>query len=727
MKIPSRIPPGRQVQLALAVLILLPATLGYGPLSHWFTGLDLALRRLTTPAVTLTGVDRPLVVEVEPLPGAMRWPVPASVYAQIIERLEAAASVTVVDAMPPDDAELALAMRQHRRVYVTDLPAARLENSPVAAAAADVASLRFPRTATELYDGVPMWTLVDRDMHASAALAPLLGASDPPAAAADDLRDVEGRVWPTRQSAPDSVKAAALLSPAAGGQLAPIAGRAVFVGASPTFTTERFAVSPSGTLVTPAVAAATVHGALSSGAFLRRPPWTVTVAWIVLAAGLYLVVSWLWHESRPVIAATAAGTVAGLVAGQWLAAVAAGVQLDLGRPILALLFGFAGCAWLTPDAKTRRRATFRNGMRYLREGRLEASFRALRQCTPHPSLMPTLYKLALAFEAQGQPEQSKTVFAFMAGRKQSDPSQDFAEATARQYPQSIANLPSMLGRYEILRPLGGGAMGGVYLARDPRINRLIALKIVAFDAMEDEAQAVESRARFFQEAESAGRLTHPDITAIYDSGEEQGFAYLAMEYVPGVQMVDFTSARSRIEPHLLLGLMARVAEALHYAHSEHVVHRDIKPANLVYDRNQDIIKITDFGVARLVDSSRTQTGVILGTPSYMSPEQASGGEVTGLSDLFSLGVTLYELLTGGVPFRGNTIAGLMAAINNEKPQPVTEICPGLPMEINDLLDQALAKDPARRFASGQDMAFALRECASVMFAHSTDLVTRRQA
>lgn len=278
------------------------------------------------------------------------------------------------------------------------------------------------------------------------------------------------------------------------------------------------------------------------------------------------------------------------------------------------------------------------------------------------------------------------------------------EASVRLVDARIARL----GRYEIVRELGRGAMGVVYLGRDPRINRVVAIKAIPL-AEEFEAEDVEeAKARFSREAETAGRLNHPNIVTIYDVGEEQELAYIAMEYLEGIHLSEHVRPETLLPMPVVVDLVARVADALAYAHRENVVHRDIKPANIMYDRGSDTLKITDFGIARLTDSSRTRTGIVLGTPSFMSPEQLEGKQVTGQSDLFSLGVMLYQLLTGQLPFRGSSMPKLMFAIANLSHTPVTHVRPELPEALDRLLDLALAKDPHERFATGAHMSQALR-------------------
>lgn len=267
-----------------------------------------------------------------------------------------------------------------------------------------------------------------------------------------------------------------------------------------------------------------------------------------------------------------------------------------------------------------------------------------------------------------------------------------------------------LGRYVLEKTLGHGAMATVYLGVDPNINRKVAIKTMALAKEFSEADLDAAKAQFRREAESAGRLNHPNIIAIYDTGEDANVAYLAMEYFSGKALNHYAQADNLLPPKWVLELTARAAEALHYAHGQNVVHRDIKPANLMYDAASDTMKITDFGIARLTDTSRTKTGIILGTPSYMSPEQLAASAVTGSSDLYSLGITMYQLLTGTTPFRSDSIPKLMDKIMNDKHRPLSSVRDDLPIEIETVLDKMLAKKPEDRFPNGRAVALALRDC-----------------
>jgi eukaryotic-like serine/threonine-protein kinase len=269
-----------------------------------------------------------------------------------------------------------------------------------------------------------------------------------------------------------------------------------------------------------------------------------------------------------------------------------------------------------------------------------------------------------------------------------------------------------LGRYQLEREIGRGAMGIVYLGRDTAINRMVAIKAIPLASEFSDAELVEARSRFFREAETAGRLNHPNIVTIYDVGEERGLAYIAMEYLKGRHLSNYAKSDSLMEPRKVLGIIARTADALGFAHKQQVVHRDIKPANLMFDPATDILKITDFGIARLSGAGSTRTGIVLGTPSFMSPEQLEGRTVTGHSDLFSLGVSLFQLLTGQLPFTADSMTGLMQQIAEAPHPPLRAYRPDLPACVESVIDRALAKTPEARYDSGAQMAAALEDCKS---------------
>jgi len=283
--------------------------------------------------------------------------------------------------------------------------------------------------------------------------------------------------------------------------------------------------------------------------------------------------------------------------------------------------------------------------------------------------------------------------------------------------QAATTLPpdrATLGRYRIDRQLGRGAMGAVYLGHDPKIGRQVAIKTMALSQEFDGAELTEARARFFREAETAGRLQYRDIVTIFDAGEDQELAYIAMEYLKGYDLQRHTSTANLLPVPVVLRTVARVAEALAYAHSQGVVHRDIKPANVMIDPADDSVKVTDFGIARITDSSRTRTGMVLGTPSYMSPEQMAGRRVDGRSDLYSLGVMLFQLLVGRLPHAADSMAKLMYQIANEPAPDIRTVRRDLPEPLANVVALALEKRPEVRYADGRQLAADLRTIAATI-------------
>src|SRR6204780_3421636 len=270
------------------------------------------------------------------------------------------------------------------------------------------------------------------------------------------------------------------------------------------------------------------------------------------------------------------------------------------------------------------------------------------------------------------------------------------------------------GRYEILTELGRGAMGVVYKARDPKINRVVAVKTVSL-AGQSADDELEYRERFFREAEAAGRLSHPGIVTIFDVGEEPEThaPYIVMEFVAGQSLDKVLLARNdnKLPPEVALQVALELAEALDCAHGQGVVHRDLKPANILVT-DEGHAKIADFGIAKLNLATQTLAGRALGTPAYMSPEQLSGESVDGRSDLFSLGVVLYTILTGYRPFQGNSAATVSFKVVNRDPVPATVFDTDLPHGLDYIIGRAMAKDPAQRYQRGMEMASdiqALRE------------------
>jgi serine/threonine protein kinase len=262
---------------------------------------------------------------------------------------------------------------------------------------------------------------------------------------------------------------------------------------------------------------------------------------------------------------------------------------------------------------------------------------------------------------------------------------------------------TVIGRYEIDAELGRGAMGVVYRARDPKLDRIVAIKTVSLAGL-DSAAEQEYRKRFVVEAQAAGRLSHPGIVTMFDVREDEPEPYLVMEYVKGQSLQELVSRENRTLPlSTTLRLVQELAEALHYAHAQGVIHRDVKPANILVDENGHA-KIADFGIAKLNQTNLTLHGQVLGSPAYMAPEQLGEGDVDSRSDLFSLGVILYYMLTGHRPFQGNSTTTVCFKLVNHEPLPVSSFQTNLSPELDNIVSRAMAKDPAHRYQTGMAMA-----------------------
>lgn len=454
--------------------------------------------------------------------------------------------------------------------------------------------------------------------------------------------------------------------------------------------------------------------------------WTAAMAWLA-AIGALIGALALRNSVRLGAALLTVAAPLVLVLGSGSAFAAAGTWIPIAGPGLLLLV--TGAAALLVPSRLARAGKGKSGGDsddagdLLRRGELIKAWHAYRELPPITPILPQLYELGTALADDGYSELAADTLLRVAVV---DP--DFRDVASKlvraarpdaytgeaERSRLRGEMPPYLGRYRLLEPIGEGTMGQVFLAKDPNINRLVAIKLIDLRHERDPAQAADAIDRFHREAETTGRLSHPNIVTIHDMGESDGRAFIAMEYLKGDLLSRYTSPETLLPPRLVLELIAVVADALDYAHNQNVIHRDIKPGNIMYDSVSGDIKITDFGIARLIDVNRTRTGVILGTPFFMAPEQIEGENVKAYTDLFALGVTLYEVLTGQLPFRGNSMTKLMFVIANEPHAPVTSVRRDLPAELDSIIDTALRKNPRERYQRGADMADALRAVAGMM-------------
>ena len=268
--------------------------------------------------------------------------------------------------------------------------------------------------------------------------------------------------------------------------------------------------------------------------------------------------------------------------------------------------------------------------------------------------------------------------------------------------------PPNLGRYQVTGTLGKGAMGMVYKGIDPAINRPVALKTIRLDFVNDPAEMEELKERLFREAQAAGKLSHPNIVTIYDVGSEDHLQYIAMEYLEGETLEDTIKRKTNLNYRIIAQVIIQICSALQYAHEQGIVHRDIKPANIMILKNYQV-KVMDYGIARIDSSSMTKTGIAMGTPNYISPEQLQGQATDQRADLFSLGVVIYEMLLGKRPFKGENITSLIYSVLHHEPQKPSDVNPQIPLLFDRLIFKALEKNPDARFQKASEMVSILND------------------
>jgi len=368
------------------------------------------------------------------------------------------------------------------------------------------------------------------------------------------------------------------------------------------------------------------------------------------------------------------------------------------------------------------------GLSLQSQGLLDMAFEKFKKLPPDNETKDLIYNLGLEYERKRLINKAIEAYEFISKwglfrdledriprLRDSDKSSTLgSHSDTRELPVIDSALPegmTKIGRYDILGTLGKGSMGLVYKALDPKINRLLAIKTIRFSEEFDEDVISEIKERFFREAEIAGQLSHPSIVTVYDVGEHADLTYMAMEFLEGNDLENYISKKTLLPFRKVLDVVARVAGALHYAHKQDVIHRDIKPANIML-LDKGGVKVTDFGIAKAISSSRTKTGVILGTPNYMSPEQIMGQKIDNRSDIFSLGVLFFQLLTGETPFHGDNLSSLLYQITQVKHPAIREYNPKVPKACEKILDKALAKNPNMRFKTAGEMGQYLKLLAS---------------
>ena len=512
------------------------------------------------------------------------------------------------------------------------------------------------------------------------------------------------------------------------------ADKIVIIGATAAGVGVTFPV-PGHAGLSPAETIAHITSSILSEHFIVQPGWGVwaTLAvFLLMAAYVVAVLPRLSAGTSAIVTLVLLmallGTEYGLLSGgaTWVKLVLPAVLLVIGHLALTTKrFLVTEAGKLKSDeesAETNRMM----GLALQGQGQLDMAFDRFRRVPMGDAVMGNLYNLALDFERKRQFNKAQAVYEHMAIydkdykdlqsklNRAKNMSETVMLGGGGSHPGGTMLLDGgnvekpMLGRYQVDKELGKGAMGVVYLGKDPKIGRVVAIKTMALSQEFSGDELVDARERFFREAETAGRLQHQNIVTIFDAGEEHDLAYIAMEFLKGKDLLDFCKDGNLLPVPKVLSIVARVAEALAYAHRQNVVHRDIKPANIMYELDSDTVKVTDFGIARITDSSKTKTGLVLGTPSFMSPEQLAGKKVDGRSDLYSLGVMLFQMLTGVLPFRGESMAELRFKIANEEAPDIRIIRKELSESLANVVALSVSKRPETRYQNGDQFAADLR-------------------
>ncbi len=471
--------------------------------------------------------------------------------------------------------------------------------------------------------------------------------------------------------------------------------------------------------------------------FIQQPPWNFGAKLLTILL-IGLVITFVLPRLKALISGLVfVALMFLLVGGSVFFFASKGLWVEVTYPLLELILGYIGVISIkyfvteTGKEKVEGESAETNrmlGLSFQSQGMLDMAFDKFRRVPVNDEMKDILYNLALDYERKRQYNKAASVFEYIEGHDKKF--KDVLERKKRLIQTSETMVfgngflggPSpddtllstatdtrpTLGRYEVIKQLGKGAMGIVYLGRDPRINRTTAIKTVRFtdEFAPDEAEGLKQT--FFREAESAGTLSHPNIVTIYDAGEEQELAYIAMEFLEGEDLEKYIKKDNLMPMRKVIAYMADVADALDYAHRKGIVHRDIKPANIMLLQN-GIVKITDFGIARITATSQTQTGVVKGTPYYMSPEQFSGEKVDGRSDIFSVGVMLYQLLTGELPFHGDNPMALMNQIMNVPHPDPRKFNPKIFKPLVAIINKTLEKSRAKRYQHASQLATHLTE------------------
>ena len=467
--------------------------------------------------------------------------------------------------------------------------------------------------------------------------------------------------------------------------------------------------------------------------FISRPPFMVYFeAFVLLCLGLLVVFlfprfGWLrrlgWLAGLTLLT-VASGMLIFLTTDTWFKSV------YIVSCLITVYIVVSVSQWVTTERETKESIEINRllGLSFQSQGLLDLAFEKFQKLPIDLETKKIIYQLGLEYERKRMINKALSVYEYVNGKggfgdldqriprlMESSKSSTIGSHGKLKRASILEESPpeerKRVGRYELLEVLGSGSMGLVYKALDPKINRLLAIKTIRFSDEFEEDAIKDIKKRFLREAEIAGQLAHPSIVTIYDVGEDEDLTYIVMENLEGKDLAKFIKRKNLLPFRKVLQVVARVADALEYAHKADVIHRDIKPANIMLMDNGGV-KVTDFGIAKAISSSRTKTGVILGTPNYMSPEQIMGQKIDHKSDIFSLGVLFFQLLTGELPFQGKNLSSLLYQITQVKHPPVRDFNARLPKVCEQIIDKALAKERDDRFKSAGEMAKVIRLISS---------------
>jgi eukaryotic-like serine/threonine-protein kinase len=509
------------------------------------------------------------------------------------------------------------------------------------------------------------------------------------------------------------------------------AGKVVLLGPTAAGVGVEFPTPLGRRGMTPVEQTAHVSSSILSEHFVTTPLWAEVVgAMAVLSVAAYLI-ALLPRLSAGSAAVMTGGAFALMLMASHVLLSRFSYWLQFMLPALMLLIGHLALTtkrFLWTEAgkiKSDQQSGEANrmlGLSQQGQGQFDTAFDYFRRVPLSDALMGNLGTLALDFERKRQFNKAQAVYEYMSQLDKNHTGLDAKLSRAKNLSETVILGGSgahpggtllldgagvekpMLGRYQVDKELGKGAMGAVYLGKDPKIGRVVAIKTMALSQEFEGPDLADARERFFREAETAGRLQHQNIVTIFDAGEEHDLAFIAMEFLKGKDLLDNCKPDALLPIPVVLSIVERVAQALAYAHRQNVVHRDIKPANIMYDLASDTVKVTDFGIARIADASKTRTGLVLGTPSFMSPEQIAGKKIDGRSDLYSLGVMLFQMLAGVLPLRGESMTELMYKITNEQAPDIRMFRQDISDPLAAIVARSLGKRPEARYQNGDDLA-----------------------